>query len=92
LFAAKDHQWGALRLVRHGRIKDCHLAAVWTQRIAAFYPVEHLILDADIGEGAAHHDLMIAAARAIGVELVRADLALGKIFSGWSCVFERACW
>ena len=90
LFAAKDDQWGALLLIGHCRVKDRHLASVWTECVAALDPIEHLILDADIGEGAAHHHLVIAATRAIGVELSRADLALGEIFTSWGCVFERA--
>src|SRR3546814_11558024 len=35
-------------------------------RVATFLPAEHLVLDADIGEGAAHHHFMVAAARTIG--------------------------
>ena len=90
LFATKYHQWGALFLVGHRGIINRRLVAVWTQCIATFYPVQHFILDADIGEGATHHHLVIAAARAIGVELPRADLALGEIFTSRGGVFEGA--
>ncbi len=40
--------------------------------------LHHRVLDADVGEGAAHHDLMIAAARAVLVEVGDRDLALGQ--------------
>jgi hypothetical protein len=39
----------------------------------------HLVLDADVGEGAAHHHLVVAAPRAVGVEVGRAHLMLAQI-------------
>ena len=36
---------------------------------------EHQVLDADVGKGAPHHDVVITAARAVGVEVVLLDLA-----------------
>jgi hypothetical protein len=42
-------------------------------RDAAFDARHHLVLDADIGEGAAHHDLVVAAPRAVLVEVDRLD-------------------
>ena len=53
-------------LVLHRRVVDRHLlAARHVQRVAAFDAVEHLVLDADVGEGAAHHHVVVAAARTV---------------------------
>ena len=49
---------------------------------AAFDARHHLVLDADVGEGAAHHHLVIAAPRAIGVEVARRHLVLDQIDAG----------
>ena len=49
---------------------------------AAFDAGHHLVLDADIGEGAAHHHFVIAAPRAIGVEVDGGDAVLDQIFAG----------
>ncbi len=51
---------------------------------------EHEVLDSDIGEGATHHDFMIAAPRAVLIEVGRAHLMLGQIFPGRRCQLDRA--
>ena len=38
-------------------------------RDAAFNAGHHLVLDADIGEGAAHHHFVMAAPRPVGIEI-----------------------
>ena len=43
------------------------------QRAAAFLAAEHEVLDADVGEGAAGHDAVVAAARAVAVEVLEGD-------------------
>src|SRR3712207_8889253 len=50
-------------------------------RVAALVP-DHLVLDADIGEGAPHHDLVVAAPGAVLVEVARRDLALLQVGAG----------
>jgi hypothetical protein len=35
-------------------------------------PAQHQVLEADVGERAAHHDLVVAAARAVRVEVLAA--------------------
>jgi hypothetical protein len=45
------------------------------QGVAAFLAAEHQVLDADVGEGAAHHHVVVAAARAVGVEVGRLHAA-----------------
>src|SRR3546814_4300664 len=44
-------------------------------REAALHAVEHLVADADVGEGAAHHHIVVAAARAVAVEVGRLHAA-----------------
>jgi hypothetical protein len=67
--AGEDHQRRAFGLVLHGGVVDrASPRRRVVDRVAAFdTPVrsEHLVLDADVGEGAAHHDLVVAAARAV---------------------------
>jgi hypothetical protein len=41
-----------------------------------------LVADADVGEGAAHHDFVVAPARAVAVEVQRVDAVLGQIGAG----------
>src|SRR5262249_9793358 len=73
--AGEDDERDALALVAHRGIVDRHALA---RRImnghAALDAGHHLVLEADIGERAAHHHLVIAAARAILVEVGRLDL------------------
>ena len=56
-------------------VVDRHGHAV-VARHAAFDAGDHLVLDADVGEGAAHHDFVVAAPRAVAVEVGAADLML----------------
>src|SRR4051794_41779199 len=42
----------------------------------------HLILDADIGERAARHHAIVAATRAVAVEVLRLDAVLDQITAG----------
>ena len=53
-------------LVAHGGVVDRHDGAVrLVLGDAALDAGDHLVLDADVGEGAAHHHLVIAAPRAV---------------------------
>ena len=60
-------------------------------RHPAFDPRHHLVLDADVGEGAAHHHFVVAAARAVLVEVDRLDLMVNQILAGGRLLFDRAC-
>ena len=68
-------------LIFHRRVVDRHRLAVGKMfGVAAFRNIavvvlQHEVLDADIGEGAAHHHFMIAAPRAVLVEIACVDLA-----------------
>ena len=76
--AGEDDERNALALVAHGGVVDEHpLARGLVDGVAALDHVagivlHHLVLDADVGEGAAHHDLVVAAPRAVLVEIVDA--------------------
>ena len=44
--------------------------------------LRHEVLDADVGERAAHHDFVVAAARAVLVEVGRCDVVLEQVLAG----------
>ena len=92
--APDDDQRRALVLIGHGRVEDRHLTAIRPLGEAAFDDAaipsgQHFVLDADVGEGAAHHDLMIAAPRPVGVELTRGDLPFHQVVSGGGLCRKR---
>src|SRR5262245_36352448 len=65
LLAGEYHERHALRLVPHGRVVDRHrLARGIVDGVAALPAAHHDVLDTHIGEGAAHHHVVVAAARA----------------------------
>jgi hypothetical protein len=73
---AEDERRRAFGDVFHRRVVDRHLlAARLEQREPAFLAAaagqrrDHQVLDAHVGEGAAHHHLVVAAARAVAVEV-----------------------
>ena len=81
-------------LVAHRRVVDRHLLA---RRIvdgdAAFTcRRHHLVLDADVGEGAAHHHFVVAAPRAVGVEIgwLRRRARCRYAPAGDACLIEPA--
>src|SRR5579863_7679150 len=51
---------------------------------------DEFVAQADIGEGAADHDFVIAAAGAVGVEVGGLDAVLLQIFSGGAVFFDRS--
>src|SRR6185437_5205811 len=51
---------------------------------------DHLVADADIGEGAAHHDFVVAAAGAVAVEVGLADLPFEQVVAGRAFLLDRA--
>ena len=81
--AGEHHERHAVPLVAHGGVVDRHLLA---RRImdgdAALDALHHLVLDADVGEGAAHHHLVIAAPRPVGVEVGARNAVFGEVAPG----------
>ena len=89
--AGDDHQRRAIGLVGHGSIIDGELLARReVARHAPFDARHHFVADADVGEGAAHHHFMVAAARAIGVELRLGHLAFGQVAAGRARFLDAA--
>ncbi len=84
VFLAGNHdQRHALRLILHRRVVDAHALAVGLMnRDAAFDARHHQVLDAHVGERAAHHHFMIAAPRAVAVEVRDVDALLLQINAG----------
>ena len=69
----------ALRIL-HAGVEDRHLLAFGQQpRHAAFSSRRKLVAQANVGKRSAHHHLVVAAARSVGVEIRRLDAVLGKI-------------
>ncbi|MPL73108.1 hypothetical protein SDC9_18901 [bioreactor metagenome] len=88
--AAEDDERDARRLIFHRGVEDRRLFAVRALGVAALDAIQHLVLDADVGEGAAHHDFVVAAARAVAVEVLRCDATLGQVLAGRGGRLERA--
>ena len=71
LLAGDHHQRGAGALVRHRGVEERQRCAVRRRaRPPAFHPRREVVLEPDVGERAAHHHFVIAAARAVGVEIL----------------------
>jgi hypothetical protein len=51
-------------------------------RVAAFLAAHHLVADADVGEGAAFHDLVVSTPRTVGIEVGLPDLVLLQVDAG----------
>ena len=67
----------AVGVLRAGVEDGHHLAFREQARDAAFGAGRELVAQADVGEGAAHHDFVVAAARAVGVEVGGLDAVCG---------------
>src|SRR6185437_2106685 len=69
-----------LLLVAHRRIVDRHgLVGAIVVGEATLDARHHLVLEANVGEGATHHHLVIAASRAVLVEVLGRDVVLFQI-------------
>ena len=64
-------------------------AARWRVE-AALGARRELVAQADVGERAAHHHLVVAAARAVGVEVARLDALLLQVGAGGAVALDRA--
>ena len=51
---------------------------------------EHQVFDTDVGERAARHDAVVAATRAVAVEVGELDAVVGEEFSGGRTLLDRA--
>src|SRR5919205_1183576 len=58
-------------------------------REAALHAVQELVLDADVRERAADHDLVVATARAVGVEVLALHTVGQQVLAGRGVRLER---
>src|SRR5688572_26603220 len=80
LFAGDNDEGYAGLPIAHRSVVDRHLLAVGLiERPSALGAGRELVAQPRVGEGAAHHDLMVPAARAVGVEVRRLDPLLDQV-------------
>ena len=92
LFTRQDDQRRAICLITHPGIVDAHLFHLWhVDGVATFLSIQHLVLDPDIGKGAAHHHFVVATTAAIAVPLCTGHVVCFQIFGGWTIARNVAC-
>ena len=67
-----------------------YLAAGLERGDAAFHAGHHQVLDAHVGKGAARHDAVVAAARAVAVEILESHAVLEQVFAGGRSFLDAA--
>src|SRR6478735_7879740 len=92
LLARQDDERRAGSGVALGGVVDRRLLAAVGEvaREAALDAVEEEVLQADVGERASDHDLVVAAARAVGVEVPALDAVVGEVLPGGAVVLDGA--
>ena len=86
----QHHQRHAFRLVLHRRVVDRHHCAVGQMpRDAAFGAGGELVADADVGERAAGHHAVVAAAGAVAVEVRRLDAERHQVLARRAVLGDR---
>ena len=88
--AEDDHALAALRVGLAGVVDGLDLAVGLDLGEAAFLAVGHAVLDLRVGEGAARHDAVVAAARTVGVEVLLGDAGGEQELAGRGGLGERA--
>src|SRR2546430_203015 len=79
LLPRDDHERRALRLIPHRRIVDEGGRAAFLGRgPSTFGARHHFVPQTSVREGAAHHDFVIAAARAVRIEVFALDAVLDE--------------
>src|SRR5471032_2856739 len=98
-FAAEHHRRRAFGDILHRRVVDRQLfAARLVDGDAAFdrrtvgLGRDHAVLDTHVGEGAAHHDLVVAATRTVGVEVGLQHAVGQQPFTGRAVFLVRTGW
>ncbi len=91
LLPRKDDEGRPLFLVPHGGIIDRHdLAARQMPGESPLDLRDEAVADAHVGEGATHHHLMVAAPRAVGVEIPLLHPPLDEIRPGRRILFDAS--
>src|SRR5450830_1313513 len=99
LFAAEHHGRRAFSNILHCCVVDRHLfAGRLVDRDAAFdcrtvcLGRDHAVFDTHVGEGAAHHDFMVTATRAVGVEVRFQDAVFLQPLACRAVFLDRTSW
>src|SRR5471032_871063 len=99
LFAAEHHGRRAFSNILHRCVVDRHLfAGRLVDRDAAFdcrtvcLGRDHAVFDTHVGEGAAHHDFMVTATRAVGVEVRFQDAVFLQPLACRAVFLDRTSW
>ncbi len=80
-FSSDDDERNSAFAIFHGRVVDRHFFVARLNSVTRLFRAgRELIAQADVGECAAHHDFVIAAARAVGVEVVGLNAVDDKYF------------
>ena len=74
--------------MRHSRVKDRGLFAIGAFGITTLNTVQHFVLDTDVGECAAHHDLVVTTAATVRVEFTHRHLTFHQILTRWRGFLE----
>src|SRR5690606_25677756 len=83
LLARDDEERNTLGLVLHRGLVNRHLLAIReVPRDTTLGAGRETIAQTHVGEGAAHHDLVVAAPRAVGVEVLRLNALLNEVLAG----------
>ena len=91
LLAGEDRERGAALGVGDGGVVDRHAGVVGEQAgDAALGAGGELVAQADVGEGAAHHDFVVAAAGAVAVEVGGLDAVVGEVLAGRAVELDGA--
>ena len=91
--AGQNDERRFLRLIFYRGVVDADLFAGRLQLgHAAFHAGHHQVFDADVGKGATRHHPVVAAARAVAIEIFHRDAVLDEIFSSGRRLLERAGW
>src|SRR5699024_3329789 len=94
LLATEDDQRDAGGLVVHRGVVDRRLRTVLLREVAGeatLDSVEELVLQADVRERSADHDFVVAAARAVGVEVLALHTVLDEVLAGRGVGLEGTC-
>src|SRR4030095_12880916 len=88
-FAGDDDQRNAFLLILHGCVVNRHLLLIRQMYgHSALGSRRQKILEPDVGEGATHHDFMVAAPRAVLVEVFLRYVIVGEIARRRTVLFD----
>src|SRR6202035_1696852 len=86
----EDDERDAVGLIFLGGVEDRHFLIGGEVAGVAAFDVDEFVAQTEVGEGATDHDLVIAAARSVGVEVGGLDAFLLQIFSGGTIFLDRS--